>query len=123
VEEDVSSVIPFPFFEDFLLEAFRGAAEQLATATTGTFTGRHGRRDRKDLSSQTSEHPIDSSLVLYRVFISFVFIHCGFTNHDIYLFLHLFYEVFDTVAISQLKTESGKGHFLSRLVYIEPPQF
>jgi hypothetical protein len=38
VEEDVSSVSPLPFFEDLLREAFKGAAEQLATATAGTFT-------------------------------------------------------------------------------------
>jgi hypothetical protein len=56
MEEDVSSVFPLPFFEDLLLEAFRGAAEQLATATVGTFTGMPGQQDRKDLSPQTSEN-------------------------------------------------------------------
>jgi hypothetical protein len=56
VEEDVSSVFPLPFFEDLLLEAFRGAAEQLATTTAGIFIGMPGRRDRKDLSPQTSEN-------------------------------------------------------------------
>jgi hypothetical protein len=40
MEEDVSSVFSLPFFEDLLLEAFRCAAEQLATTTVGTFTGR-----------------------------------------------------------------------------------
>jgi hypothetical protein len=30
-EEEVSSMLPFLFFEDFLLGALRGAAEQLAT--------------------------------------------------------------------------------------------
>jgi hypothetical protein len=38
---------PFPFFEDFLLGAFRGAAEQLATATAGAFTTMPGRESGK----------------------------------------------------------------------------
>jgi hypothetical protein len=54
--EDVSFVFPLPLFEDLLLEAFRGAAEQLATTTARIFTGRPGRRDLKDLSPQTSEN-------------------------------------------------------------------
>jgi hypothetical protein len=56
VEEDVSSVSPLPFFEDLLLGAFKGAAEQLATTIARTFTRIPGRRDRKDFSPQTSEN-------------------------------------------------------------------
>jgi hypothetical protein len=56
VAEDVSSVFLFPFFEDLLLEAFRGATEQQATATAGIFTRRPRHRDLKDLSPQTSEN-------------------------------------------------------------------
>jgi hypothetical protein len=69
VEEDVSSVSPLPFFEDLLLEAFKGAAEQLATAIAGTFTGRLGRRDRNDLSPQTSEN---TRLILLLCFTKFL---------------------------------------------------
>jgi hypothetical protein len=56
MEEDVSSVSPLPFFEDHLLGAFKGAAEQLATATTGILTGMPGRQDQKDLPPQISEN-------------------------------------------------------------------
>jgi hypothetical protein len=44
-EGDVPSPHPFLFFEDVLLEAFEGAAEQLATATAGAFTLIPGRRE------------------------------------------------------------------------------
>jgi hypothetical protein len=68
VEEDVSFVSPLLFFEDILREAFKGAAEQLATTTAGTFTIRPGRRDRKDFSPQTSENTL---LILLLCFTKF----------------------------------------------------
>jgi hypothetical protein len=43
--------------------------------------------------------------VFYQVFISLVFIHGGFANHGIHIFLHLFHELFGTLAISQLKAD------------------
>jgi hypothetical protein len=69
VEEDVSSVSHFPFFEDLLLGAFKGVAEQLSMATAGTFTGTPGRRDRKDLSPQNSEN---TRLILLLCFTKFL---------------------------------------------------
>jgi hypothetical protein len=69
VEEDVSYVSPLPFFEDLLREAFKGAAEQLAAATAGTFTVSHGRRDRKDFLPQTSENTL---LILFLCFTKFL---------------------------------------------------
>jgi hypothetical protein len=62
-------VFPLLFFEDLLLEAFKGAAEQLATATAATFTRRPGRRDRKDLSPQISEN---TRLILLLCFTKFL---------------------------------------------------
>jgi hypothetical protein len=53
-EEVPSSTADEPRFEDFLGGAFIGAAEQLATATAGTFNLRPGHRELKDLSPQTS---------------------------------------------------------------------
>jgi hypothetical protein len=47
LEEDVLSVSPLPFFEDVLLWASRGAAEQLATATAKAFTKTPGGQDEK----------------------------------------------------------------------------
>jgi hypothetical protein len=55
-EEEVSFVLLFLFFEDFLLGALGGAAEQLATATAGAFLSIPGRRERKEFSPQTSEN-------------------------------------------------------------------
>jgi hypothetical protein len=68
-EEDILSVSPFPFFEDFLLGAFRGAAEQLATATAGAFTTMPGRRERKDFSPQTSENTRSILLLCFTKFL------------------------------------------------------
>jgi hypothetical protein len=48
-KEVLSSTVDGPRFEDFLRGAFIGAAEQLATATAGTFNLRPGRRELKDL--------------------------------------------------------------------------
>jgi hypothetical protein len=44
-EDVVSSAIERPLLEDLLLGALGGAAEQLATATTGTFSLRPGCRE------------------------------------------------------------------------------
>jgi hypothetical protein len=54
LEEVLSSTADEPRFEDFIRGAFTGAAEQLATATAGTFNLRPGRRELKDLSPQSS---------------------------------------------------------------------
>jgi hypothetical protein len=43
-----------PRFEDLIRGALMGAAEQLATATAGTFSLGPGPRELKDLSQQTS---------------------------------------------------------------------
>jgi hypothetical protein len=80
-------------------------------------------RSERPFAANFREHPIDSSLVFDQVFISFVFVHGGFANRGIHLVLHLFYEVFNTLAISQLKAESGKGHFLGCPVHVEPHNF
>jgi hypothetical protein len=60
-EEVLSSITDGPRFEDLLLGALIGAAEQLATATAGTFNLRPGRRELKDLSPQTS---VNTRLIL-----------------------------------------------------------
>jgi hypothetical protein len=55
-EEVVLSAIDGPLFEDLLLGALMGVAEQLATATAGIFSLRPERRELKDLSPQTLEN-------------------------------------------------------------------
>jgi hypothetical protein len=45
-----------PCFEDLIREALMGVAEQVATATAGTFSMGPGPRELKDLSLQTSEN-------------------------------------------------------------------
>jgi hypothetical protein len=67
-EEDVSSVFPFPFFEDFPLGALRGAAKQLATATAGAFFSMPGQQERKEFSPQTS---VNTRLILLLCFTKF----------------------------------------------------
>jgi hypothetical protein len=69
------------------------------------------------------EYTIDPSFMLHQIFVRLVFIHGGFANHGIHLFLHLIHEFFGTLAIFHLKAKSGKGHFLSRLVHVESHHF
>jgi hypothetical protein len=64
-EEVLSSTVDGPRFKDFLRGAFIGAAEQLATATAGTFNLRPGRRELKDLSPQIS---VNTRLILLLCF-------------------------------------------------------
>jgi hypothetical protein len=47
IEEEIShaSLFPFPFFEDFLLGALGGPAEQTATTTAGIFLSTLGGRE------------------------------------------------------------------------------
>jgi hypothetical protein len=54
-----------PRFEDLIRGALMGAAEQLATATAGTFSLGPGPRELKDLSPQTSEN---TRLILFLCF-------------------------------------------------------
>jgi hypothetical protein len=56
LEDVVSSIINVLLFEDLLLGACKGTAEQLATAMAGIFNLRPGRREQNDLSPQTSEN-------------------------------------------------------------------
>jgi hypothetical protein len=49
-KEVLSLIAVEPCFEDLLRGAFIGAAEQLATATAGTFNLGPGLRELKDLS-------------------------------------------------------------------------
>jgi hypothetical protein len=101
-----------PFFEDLLLEAFRGVAEQLDMATAGIFTGRPGRRDLKDFTTNFRKHLIDFSLMFDQVFVDLVFIHCKFTNHGVHLLFNLFHKIFNAMAVFQLNAKSGKWHIL-----------
>jgi hypothetical protein len=68
-KEEVSSVIPFLFFEDFPLGGMRGAAEQLATPTVGAFFSMPGRREQKEFSPQTYEN---TRLILFLCFTKFL---------------------------------------------------
>jgi hypothetical protein len=55
-EEVPSPTDDEPRFEDLIHGVLMGAAEQLATATAGTFSLGPGPRELKDLSPQTSEN-------------------------------------------------------------------
>jgi hypothetical protein len=66
-EEVLSLTADEPRFEDLLRGALIGAAEQLATATTGTFNLGLGLRELKDLSPQTS---VNTRLILFLCFTS-----------------------------------------------------
>jgi hypothetical protein len=67
--EGVPSSLPFLFFDDDLLEIFEGSGEQLATAIAGVLVLIPGRRERKDLSPQTSEK---TQLILFLCFTKFL---------------------------------------------------
>jgi hypothetical protein len=57
-------------FEDLLLGAFKGAAEQLATATAGIFDLWPGCREQNDLSPQTSKN---TRFILFLCFTRFLY--------------------------------------------------
>jgi hypothetical protein len=57
-------------FEDLFLGAFKGAVEQLATATAGIFNLRPWRRERKDLSPHTLEN---TRFILFLCFTKFLY--------------------------------------------------
>jgi hypothetical protein len=69
LEDDVSLIINVLLFED-LLRAFKGAAEQLATAIAGIFNLRPERRKRNDLSPQISEN---TQFILFLCFTKFLY--------------------------------------------------
>jgi hypothetical protein len=64
-EEVLSLTDDEPRFEDLIRGALIGAAEQLATATAGTFSLGPGPRELKDLSPQTS---VNTQLILFLCF-------------------------------------------------------
>jgi hypothetical protein len=70
------------------------------------------------ITTNLREYPIDSSLVLHQVLISLVFIMVDSPIMAL-TFFSTFHELFSTLAIFQLKAESGKGNFLCRPIHVE----
>jgi hypothetical protein len=56
MEEEVLPALLLPFFEDFFRGALGGAAEQLATATAGTFFSKLGGREQRAVSVPSSKN-------------------------------------------------------------------
>jgi hypothetical protein len=100
----VITSFPFLFFEDERLDVFRGPDEQLATTTAGALFLIPGRRERKDLSPQTSEK---TRLILFLCL----------ANHDIHFLFNFIHEVVSALVFRKLNAESRKGNLLGRPVY------
>jgi hypothetical protein len=123
LEDVVSSIINVLLFEDILLRAFMGAAEQLAIATADIFNLRSGRWERNDLSPQTSENTRFIIFLSITRFLYALYSFMVYFNHEIYYSFDLEHKVIGTLAVSRSKAKLRERNFLCSRVDIEVHDF
>jgi hypothetical protein len=62
---------------------------------------------------------INSPLVFHQILVGLVFIHGRLANHSVHLFLYFLNELFNSLALFQLKTKSRKWYLLCGPVHAE----
>jgi hypothetical protein len=109
-----------PRFEDLIRGALMGAAEQLATATAGTFSLGPGPRELKDLCPQTSEN---TRLILFLCFTRALYALYSFMVYSpimtFTLFLYFDHEGVSTLILAKFNPELREGHLPSGPVDVE----